>query len=140
MTLIPAWLIYTLLSLFFYGFWAFFPKVASIYLPVKEVIVYETIGAIIVAASVFISLRGKYEFNWPGLIFAILAGITGLIGTLFFLKALTTSDKTSVIVTMTALYPLITIFLAVIFLKEAITLKNVIGIVFALVAMYLFTS
>ncbi|MCB5230665.1 MAG: EamA family transporter [Candidatus Cloacimonas sp.] len=140
MSFIPTWLVYTLLSLFFYGFWAFFPKVASLYLPVKEVIVYETIGAIIVAASVFISMRGKYEFSWPGLIFSILAGITGLVGTLFFLKALTSSDKTSVIVTMTALYPLITIILAVLFLKETITLKNGIGIAFALIAMYLFAS
>jgi transporter family protein len=43
--------------------------------------------------------------------------------------------KASVVITMTALYPLVTILLSFFFLRETITIKQGIGILFALLAM-----
>ena len=62
----------------------------------------------------------------------------GSLGALFFLHAVS-KQKASIVVTATALYPLITIILACLILKEPITLKQGIGIIFALIAMILLT-
>ena len=45
--------------------------------------------------------------------------------------------KASVVITMTALYPLVTILLSFIFLRETIAIKQGIGIMLALLAMLL---
>ena len=139
MTFLPAWLIYALITMLFYGLWAFFPKLATLYLPTKEILIYQIIGILAVGFIVLISSKQKLQFNSLGLLFAVLGGAAGLIGTLFFLKSLAIG-KTYVVVTLTALYPIITIILAFIVLRESLTLKNAIGVVFAFIAMYLFAS
>ena len=139
MAIIPAWLLYAIIAMLFYGLWAFFPKMATLYLPTKEILLYQIIGVLTVGFIVLITSRNRLQINTPGLIFAILGGAAGLLGTLFFLKSLAIG-KTSVVVTLTALYPLITIILAFIVLRETLSVKNAVGIVFALMAMYLFAS
>lgn len=133
------WLYYALIALMLYGLWAFFPKLASNHLHAKEVILYQIIGIMIAGLSILLTNREKLHFNYPGLFYSILGGAAGIVGTFFFIKSLAIG-KTSVVVTLTALYPIITICLALIFLKETISLKNALGIVFALAAMYLFVS
>ena len=49
-------------------------------------------------------------------------------------------SKISVIVTMTALYPIISIGLAYLILKEPVTAKEGVGIILAFVAIVLFTT
>jgi transporter family protein len=65
---------------------------------------------------------------------ALIAGLLGSIGGLCFVHSVS-RGKASVVITMTALYPLVTIILSFFFLRETITLKQGIGIVFALLAM-----
>lgn len=139
MTFMPAWLLYALITMLFYGLWAFFPKLASLHLPTREILIYQIIGILTVGMIVLFSSKEKLQFNGLGMLFSILGGAAGLIGTLFFLKSLAIG-KTYVVVTLTALYPLITIILAFIVLRESLTLKNAIGVLFALIAMYLFAS
>lgn len=139
MTLIPQWLVYALISLLLYGLWAFFPKLASLHLPVRDVILYQMIGINIVGLVLLISAKVKVQVNLPGILFSVLGGASGIIGTYCFIKAFG-EGKTYVVVTLTALYPIITIILAFIFLREILTVKNMLGILFALIAMYLFAT
>ena len=62
--------------------------------------------------------------------------MVGALGFLFAVKA----GKVSIVVVFTAMCPAITIFLAFIFLKEPITLKEGIGFLCAFAAIYFFTS
>lgn len=135
--MISDWLIFAILSLVAYGFWGFFPKLGVGYLNAKEFIIYEVIGMAFIAL-ILLLLVGKPTFNTRGVTFAMLTGITGIIGTLFFVAALA-RGKASVVVTMTALYPMIVIILASLILKEPITLKQGIGMVFALTALVFFS-
>ena len=61
-----------------------------------------------------------------------------MLGTLFFFAA-ASRGKISVVVSMTALYPIITIILAAIFLHEPITVQQVLGMLCAVAAIVLFT-
>jgi transporter family protein len=62
-----------------------------------------------------------------------------MLGALFYLIAIT-RGKISTIVTLTALYPLISIALAWMVLKEPITLKEGVGMVLALIAIVLLAT
>lgn len=137
--MIQNWLIYTLTALIFYGLWAFFPKLASLYLPARDVIIYQIIGINTIGLILLLTSKVKVQANLSGIVFAVLGGTTGIIGTFFLVKAFA-HGKTYVVVTLTALYPIITIILAFLVLKESFSLKNLIGIVFALIAVYLFVS
>ena len=79
-------------------------------------------------------MKDKIEWNGKGILFGSLTGFMGMMGTLFFLYALS-HGKTPVVITLTALYPLIAIVLAFVFLKEAVTIKQWFGMGLAIVAM-----
>jgi len=134
-----SWVIFAILALLVWGFWGFFPKLATNYISPKSVLVYEVIGAIIVGMAVLFLINFKPEVNAKGITFAILTGIAGTLGALFFIFAVSRGE-TSVVVTTTALYPLITIILAFLILKEPITIKQGVGMIFAFAAMMLLST
>jgi transporter family protein len=78
------------------------------------------------------------EVHPKGIALALLTGILGFLGAFCYLMALR-HGKVSVIVTMTALYPVISIGLAYAILHEPLSLKEGIGIVLAFIAIGLFT-
>ena len=133
------WFLAAILALIIYGFWGFFPKIAVSYINPQSALVFEVAGALIVGLFV-LGLSGFQPQTHPkGVIFALLTGIAGMVGTLFYFAA-ASKGKIAVVVSMTALYPLITIILAALILREPITLKQVCGMLFALVAIVLFAS
>lgn len=133
------WLIHSSIALILYGFWAFFPKLVSNYITPKDAIIIESVGIAVFGFIFWIFYKNNFQVNFYGSVYAILTGVAGMLGTLFFLYALS-KGKASIIVTMTAMYPLITIFLSRVFLKETISLKQWIGILLALLAMYFLSS
>ncbi|SNR92596.1 EamA family transporter [Desulfurobacterium atlanticum] len=130
------WLFFSILALLFWGLWGFFPKVASNYISPESILVYQTLGCLSVVILLFFLPEFEMEFNFKGILFSFLGGVAGTLGSLFFLYAVKTG-KLSVVITITALYPMITIFLAVLLLKENLSLKQVVGIIFALVSIVL---
>ncbi len=130
------WLFFAIIALLLWGLWGLFPKIASNYIGPKSVWIYEGIGVAVLAAIVLFSIGFKPEVHTKGIVFGILGGFAGAVGGLFFLYALS-RGKASIVVPLTALYPLITVLLASVILKEPITLKQGIGIALALAAMVL---
>ena len=134
-----AWMIYALLTVLLWGLWGFLPKLASTYIGPNSSLLFQTIGNLIVALIVLIGINFRPEIHLTGITYAALAGITGSLGALFFINAITRGES-SVVVTITALYPVITIILSFLFFRETITLKQGIGIGFALISMVLFST
>ncbi len=134
------WFVYALIALFLWGFYGFFPKLSVLHMGPKSAILFQTLGAIIIALVVFVfALKLKAETNAKGMLFSILTGIAGTAGTLFFLAALSAGGKTPVVVTMTALYPLVTMVLSFVLLHETISVMQAIGMMIALVAIVIMT-
>jgi len=134
-----SWLPPSLTALFLFGLWGFFPKLAVAHLDARSAVVYQTIGSILVGLLVLFSLKMQPAFNLRGMIFAILTGIAGVSGTLCFFAA-ASRGRISLVVSVTALYPVITIILAALFLKEPITARQLAGMASALVAILLMSS
>jgi transporter family protein len=130
------WLIYALMATAIYGFWGFFPKLASDYLDPKSAMVYQTLGTVVGALVILATLRFRLPVHGKGITFSMLAGIAGVVGTQFLLMAMT-EGKASVVAPVTALYPIGVILLAVVILNETLTLRQVGGILLSLAAIYL---
>lgn len=122
-----------------FGLWGFFPKLAMNYISPRSAIVYEVAGTMVVGLLALALVGFRPEVNAKGILFAVLTGVTGLLGTLFFFYAVR-SAKVSVVVSLTALYPMITILLALIFLREPISIRQLLAIILAMAALLLFAT
>ena len=100
--------------------------------------VFGGVGSVLVAVAVLAFQSFRPDIHSKGVIFAILSGLVGTLGTIPFLYALS-KGRASVVVPMTSLYPLVTIILSLLILREPMTLKQGFGIFFALVALLLFS-
>ena len=129
------WLPAAILALLSFGIWGLFTKLAIVYVDSKSALVYQTLGVLIIGIITLSLLDFKPATDLKGISFGILTGIAYGIGCLFYFIA---ADKGKIVtvVTMTALYPLITILLSYVILKEGINLKQCVGIILALAAIY----
>ena len=131
-----GWLVWTMLAMITFGAWGFFPKLAVSYINPQSALVYQVIGGVFVGIISLAMVNFRPEIHPMGILYAALTGITGVLGTLFYYAA-ADRGQISVVVSLTALYPLITILLAIIFLHETLVLKQYIGLGFALTAIIL---
>jgi transporter family protein len=134
-----SWVGWSLLALFTWGFWGFFPKLATRYMSPQSVLIYEVIAGLSIAAACLCLAGFRLETHPRGILYAWLTGVAGLLGGLFYLFAVA-RGKVSVIVTLTALYPIITVTLAAILLKEPVTLKQGCGMVLAVLSIILLAT
>ena len=138
MITIKAWLLPASMTMICWGIWGFIPKITTRYINPLSASVFEGLGSAIFAIIILFTLSFKPEIHPKGVSLAFITGLLGMLGALFYLFAML-KGKVSVIATMTALNPIITIGLAYFILKEPITLKEGIGMVFAFIAIVLFT-
>lgn len=131
-----AWLPAALFSLLSFGCWGLFTKLSVMYIDSKSALIYQTLGILLVSIITFRLLNFKPEIHIKGFSFAILTGITYAIGCWFYFIA-ASKGKIGTVVSLTALYPLVTIFLSAFFLKEVISVKQGLGIILAFVAILL---
>lgn len=130
------WLLPAGLALFCYGFWGFFPKLATPYLNSNSIVLYQNLGTLLVSVVILVFYPGPLQIHSKGMTFAALSGIAGVIGTFFFVLALSKGNAAT-ITAITALYPLITLLMAVLFLHETLTLRQGIGFFMAVTAVFL---
>ena len=136
MTPAMSWFPAALVSLFSFGLWGLFTKLTITYVDAKSALIYQSLGVAFIGMLTLALMHFKPAADMKGLGFGLLTGVAYGIGCLFYFIA-ADRGKVTTVVTMTALYPLVTIFLAYILLHEGINLKQGAGILLALVAIYL---
>jgi transporter family protein len=133
------WFAYTLLAMVLWGLWGFFAKLAARFIPSQQAYIYEVSGTFLVGVAMLFLLRFQPGGDPRGALFGVLTGVTVGIGTYFFFVAIATG-RSSVVVTVTALYPVVTLLLGLVFLKEGLAPKHWLGIVLALAAIWLLST
>lgn len=126
------WVLYSIIAIIIWGFWSFFNKMAADRIDPRIAVVFYAIGVFAVGLIMAGYFKFKLKYN-TGSIYGLLAGICACAGGIFFLMALN-KGKASLVVPFTALYPVITVILSFIILKERVSIINLIGIVIAIVA------
>lgn len=134
-----AWLPAAILALFSFGLWGFFTKLAILYMDSKSALVYQTLGVLIIGLVTLGLLHFKPSTDAKGVSYGVLTGLAYGVGCLFYFIA-ADKGKLITVVTMTALYPVLTIILSYLLLKEGINLKQFFGVCLALVAIYLMSN
>jgi len=134
-----AWQFFATLTVVSWGLWGFLPKLAFKYLDPQSTLIYQGIGTLLVVPVVLASRQFDISFHPHGAILAAASGMFGAVGALCFLLALS-QGKASVVVSYSALYPLVTIALSFFLLREAVTLTQGIGILLALLAVVLLSQ
>lgn len=80
------------------------------------------------------------EGRAAGVFWAFLTGILGGVGNIFFFQAMVAGGKASVVAPVTALFPMITVLLAMSFLHERLGGRQWLGLALAFVAIYLLSA
>jgi uncharacterized membrane protein len=127
----PVWLWYAILCIFWWGLWGFLSKVGSASANPMQMQVLFTLGMLPVALGMLLQMRWKLDRNAGGATYGILSGVTTGLGTLGYYAALR-EQNASVVTPLTGLFPLLTIVLAFIVLRERLNKVQLGGMVLAL--------
>ena len=98
-----------------------------------------TIGTLPVCVALLIARRFRLENSPKGIFYAVLNGLLAGVGGLALFAAYHTNGNTSLITSATALYPVITVLLAVMVLRERFRPVQAVGLVFAAIAFVIFS-
>jgi transporter family protein len=134
----PAWFAYSLLTIVVWGAWGAVSKMASDGVGANTNQIFFTIGLVPLMLVVWRSKRlgGGHERR-TGITWAFVTGILGGLGNIAFFHALVIGGKASIVMPATALFPLVTVILAIALLHEKISNQQKAGLVLALAAIYL---
>jgi uncharacterized membrane protein len=134
----PRWLFYSLLAIAMWGGWGLLGKLTR--LDEWQMTALSTLGVAGVAVLLLFSPRLRQGSNLRrGMAVAFVTGIFGNLGNLAYLKALKVGDA-SLVAPYTALYPLVTVVLARVLLRERMNGVQGVGFLLAVVAGALFSA
>ncbi len=137
--MIPSWFLWTLVALISWGVWAVVSKVIGDALAAAQIQALSTVG-LLPAVAVLAFARKPPVSPTPryGVLCGFAAGVLASLGNVAYYHALSLGGKASTVTPLTALYPLVTVVLAVLLLKEKVNGVQLTGIVLSLMAIYLF--
>lgn len=135
----PRWLLWTAAAVVSWGVWAVFPKLIGDGLTGAQSQALSTIGLVpmILALSRSKDLPER-SGGRRGTYYALTAGIVSGLGNVPYYDLYGRGGTAATAVSLTALYPIVTIILAATFLAERVNKIQAVGLVLALVAIYLF--
>jgi transporter family protein len=133
------WFSYTLIAMLMWGFWGFFSKLATSVLRDTDAYIYELTGTLVVGLVMVFLLRFHPGGKPIGVLYGLLSGIAVGVGSYFFFYAIA-RGRSAVVVTVTAMYPLVTLLLSQLLLHEPLSLKQALGISLAIGAILLLST
>jgi len=133
------WILPTILTLLAWGFWAFLPKLATRYIDPQSAMVYQALGGVLVGLGVLFTMKFKVQFNIPGFSYGLAIGLLGFFGAFMYLIAVS-KGPLALVAPITALYPMFAIIMGFVFLNEAVTPRQGIGIALSLVSIYMIST
>ena len=125
------WIPPALGALFVWGLWAFLPKIALQSMEPHSVIFFEAFGNLCISVPVLVHLRFRLQRDTRAIMITGGSSVLTVCAILCYFFALK-HGPVPVIVTMTAMYPVIVVVLARVFLKERINKIQFLAVLLAL--------
>ncbi len=133
------WFWYSVLCVLCWAGWAITAKLGSVEIPASTMQFLFTFGALPVSLALLVARRFSLEKSRKGISYSIGHGSLAAVGGLALFAAYRSGGNTAVITAATALYPMITVVLAVLILRERLTGVQLVGLAFAGAAMVIFS-
>ncbi len=130
----PYWLLMVLVTLIFWGGTGVTQKLATNHLSSRLTFFWYAMAFIPVALGLLLVSQVSWAHSAGTLALGLSGGLLLGLATLPMFLALERGGKASVIVPLVALYPLLTVLLALVFLGEQLGAKQWLGVVLAIVA------
>jgi len=131
---IPVWLLYALIALVFWGITGVTQKLSTNHISTQLSFLWFAVAfvpiALVILATVPLDWQVKPRVFW----LAVAGGTLNGLGAFTSFAALERGGKASIVIPLVYLFPLVTIFLAMVFLHERLTGVQVTGIVLAILA------
>lgn len=124
-------------TIVFWGLWGFFSKLAVQRIGLQMALFSYLMSLLVMLPYlIFTNQLLPLKTDTGGIIYGILAGLfVGLASVLFY--TMLGKHPAGLVVAVTALYPMVTLFLSMIFLKETLTLTQGVGLLLAFAALIL---
>ena len=127
-----SWPIYTIAAILIWGTVGYVQKISANLLSPAAVVFWATIGYVAAAIALLAYLPAHRPALTPTvLILGLAAGLLNNIANWFLYSALHRGAPASIAIPLTALYPLVTVLLALTLLHESITLRQGLGAMLA---------
>jgi transporter family protein len=130
----PVWLLFALLALLCWGGSGVIQKLSTNAISTELAVLWFSYAMFALALGFLAMGRLDWHVKPGAFCFAALSGTLNVLGVMASFAALERGGKASIVIPLTCLYPLVTVFLAITFLHEALTRAQIIGIVLAMVA------
>lgn len=142
---LPAWLFWSLATIVLWGTWGLVSKIASAGMDayVNQLLYTAGLAPLMIFVAWSVHRRRAQEKRGgraAGVFWAFLTGILGGVGNIAFFQAMVKGGKASVVAPVTALFPMVTVLLALVFLKERLGRTQWVGLALAFVAIYLLSA
>jgi transporter family protein len=130
------WLMLSLVAIVLWGIVGLLQKVTTNRISADAVLIWDRIGYVVILPLLVINTRLTRLNNLGAedIFIGTMDGITNSLGALFLYMSLESGAKASIAVPLTALYPLLTVLLAVGLLGERVKPLHWLGIILAIVA------
>jgi transporter family protein len=135
---LPLWLTYALLCILAWGTWGFVAKLGADRIAPGPLQILATVGTLPLALLAFFQLRMRLEKDVRGISYSILNGVLSGIGLLAYYAAVS-RGKVSIVGPVTSLFPLLTVILAFLFLRERLNKTQMVGAALSLAAIVIFS-
>jgi uncharacterized membrane protein len=134
------WLFFSFLAIVLWGLFGVASRAATNSMSGTDLQVISTIGVVPIALLLLASPNfSKHPRSvGKGVIYSIATGLCGSVGNLAVFEALNRGGEASTVYPLTSVYPIVTVFLAVLILRERLNVYQVFGIGLALGALVLF--
>ena len=137
---LPLWLFFALMALFFFGLTGVTQKLSTDEISMELSFVWFALAMVLISAGVLVFVPLDWHVRSRIVWLAIAGGVLNGLGAMTSFKALEVGGKASIVVPLCYLYPLVAIFLALLFLHEKLTRTAGAGILLAVVAAFLLSQ
>lgn len=127
------WLWLSLIVVVLWGVVGLLQKVTTNYISANALLIWDRVAYVTFLPFLSTGLHLN-QLGGKDILIGTLAGILNSLGALYLYMSLQSGAKASIAVPLTALYPLITVLLAVVFLRERLNGPHWVGVAMALVA------
>jgi drug/metabolite transporter (DMT)-like permease len=135
----PRWVFWTAATMTSWGVWAVLGKVIGDRLTGAQSQALSTVGIMpVVLALAWSKDLAARPSGRRGMCYALAAGVVSGLGNVPFYDLLARGETAATAVSLTALYPVVTIALAAVLLDERVNRVQAVGLILALAAIYLF--
>jgi transporter family protein len=141
----PLWLLWSVATIVLWGVWGLVSKIASngVDVYINQLLYTAGLAPLMLFVGWTVwkhSPKENAKLRRKGIFWAFLTGILGGLGNLAFFQALVKGGEASIVAPVTALFPMVTVLLAVVFLKERLGRTQWLGLGLAFVAIYLLSA